>query len=106
MIRVIDNQSYDHTPNWIPLGPITIFNYLHGTLNFLGVYVNQTFNLKFYSGGGGGVIFTLINEFTCLIPKALLKRWRVMLFTIDIFITSSLILSDFITHMVYFSCPD
>ena len=54
MIRVIDNQSYDHTPNWIPLGPITIFNYLHGTLNFLGVYVNQTFNLKFYSGGGGG----------------------------------------------------
>ena len=54
MIRVIDNQSYDHTPNWIPLGPITIFNYPHGTLNFLGVYVNQTFNLKFYNGGGGG----------------------------------------------------
>ena len=53
MIRVIDNQSYDHTPNWIPLGPTTIFNYLRGTLNFLGVYVNQTFNSKFYSGGGG-----------------------------------------------------
>ena len=26
MIRVIDNQSYDHTPNWTPLVPITIFN--------------------------------------------------------------------------------
>ena len=52
-MRVIDNQSYDHTPNWTPLVPITIFNYLHGTLNFLGMYVNQNFNFKFYKGGEG-----------------------------------------------------
>ena len=49
-----DNPSYDHAPNWTPLGPITIFNYLHGTLNFLGMYLDQNFNFKFYKGGGGG----------------------------------------------------
>ena len=81
---MIDNQSYDHTPNWTPLVPITIFNYLHGTLNFLAMYVNQNFNFKFYKGGRG-LIFVLISEFTGLIPKAPLKTWTVMLFTIEIF---------------------
>ena len=73
-IRVIDNPSYDHAPNWTPLGPITIFNYLHGTLNFLGMYLDQNFNFKFYKGGRGRrLIFMLINEFTGLIPKAPLR---------------------------------
>ena len=30
----------------------------------------------------GGLIFMLINEFTCLIPQAPLKTWTFMLFTI------------------------
>ena len=51
MLWVIGNHSYDYTPNWTSLGPTTIFNYLHETLNFLGVYVNQNFNFKVYKGG-------------------------------------------------------
>ena len=80
MLWVIGNHSFDYTPNWTSLGPTTIFNYLHETLNFLGVSMLIKISIsKFIKGG---LIFMLINEFTCLIPQAPLKTWTFMLFTI------------------------
>ena len=79
---------------------VTIFNYLHGTLNFLGMYVNQNFNFKFYKeGGGGGVSFMLINKFTCLIPKAPWRNIESHAFHYWYFFITHL-LSDIVTHMV------
>ena len=57
----------------------TIFDYLHETLNFLVCMLIKISISKFIKGG---LIFMLINEFTCLIPQAPLKTWTFMLFTI------------------------
>ena len=87
MLWVIGNHSFDYTPNRTSLGPTTIFNYLHETLNFLGVSMLIKISIsKFIKGG---LIFMLINEFTCLIPQAPLKTWTFMLSLF--FITSSLV---------------
>ena len=97
MLRVIDNHSYDYTPNWTPLGPTTIFNYLHGTLNFLGIYVNQNFNFKFYKGGG--VEFHVNKWIHMFNSKSPIENMKSHAFHYwYFFITSSFV--RYITHMV------
>ena len=98
MLRVIDNHSYDYTPNWTPLGPITIFNYLHGTLNFLVMYVNQNFNFKFYKGVGG-VDFHVNKWIHMFNSKSPIKKHRESYFSLLIlFYNPSFV--RYITHMV------